>query len=88
MPPKAQTIHVDRMRLTGPWLAWWSLFAVACTGVWYLRGAKAVGEQVVVEVQQLRVEMTQARETMHAHDVRISTLEEWKRSRSSSAKEW
>jgi hypothetical protein len=64
------------------------MFAVVCAGVWYLRGAKAIGEQVVVEVKELRVEMRQARETMHAHDVRISTLEEWKRSRSSSAKEW
>lgn len=88
MALKSQTIDFEHARFSATWVAWWSMFAVVCTGVWYLRGAKAVGEQVVVEVQQLRVEMTQARETMHAHDVRISTLEEWKRSRSASAKEW
>lgn len=64
------------------------MFAVVCVGVWHVRGAKAIGEQVVVEVKELRVEMKQARETMHAHEVRISTLEEWKRTRSASAKEW
>lgn len=88
MSAKVQAIYADRLRLSASWVSWWSMFAVVCTGVWYLRGAKAIGEQVVVEVQELRLEMKQARETMHAHDVRISTLEEWKRSRSSSAKQW
>lgn len=95
MPPKQpQTINIDRIRLAGPWAAWWAMFSVAVIGVWYIRGAKDAGEQVVVEVKEvavevkaLRSEMKQARETMHAHDVRISTLEEWKRSKVSAEKQ-
>lgn len=88
MPPKPQTINVDRIRLSGPWAAWWAMFTVAVIGVWYLRGAKAAGEQVVIEVKELRGEMKQARETIHVLDVRVSTLEEWKRSQHATGKEW
>lgn len=88
MPQKPQTINVDRIRLSGPWAAWWAMFTVAVIGVWYLRGAKAAGEQVVIEVKELRGEMKQARETIHVLDVRVSTLEEWKRSQHATGKEW
>lgn len=89
MPPKpTQTINLDRIRLAGPWAAWWAMFCVACIGVWYLRGAKSVVEQVVVEVKGLREETKQAREIIHVLDVRVSTLEEWKRSRTATGKEW
>lgn len=88
MPPKPQTINVDRIRLSGPWAAWWAMFTVAVTGVWYLRGAKDAGEQVVIEVKALRGEMKQAREQIHVLNVRVSTLEEWKRSKSETGKEW
>ena len=88
MPPKPQTVHIDRLRFTGPWMAWWAMFAAVCTGVWHVRGAKSIGEQVVIEVKELRAEMKQARDTLHAQDVRISTLEEWRRSKTHNAKEW
>lgn len=88
MPPKPQTVNLDRIRLSGPWAAWWAMFSVAVIGVWYLRGAKAVGEQVVVEVKELRTEMKQTRETIHVLDVRVSTLEEWKRSKTATGKGW
>jgi len=89
MPPKPQpTIHLDRIRLAGPWAAWWAMFCVAVLGVWYMRGAKAVVEQVVVEVKGLREETKQAREIIHILDVRVSTLEEWKRSQHATGKEW
>lgn len=88
MPPKPQTINVDRIRLSGPWAAWWAMFTIAVTGVWYLRGAKDAGEQVVIEVKALRGEMKQAREQIHVLNVRVSTLEEWKRSKSETGKEW
>jgi len=87
MPPKPQTINVDRIRLAGPWAAWWAMFSVAVLGVWYLRGSKAAVEQVVVEVKELREETKQAREIIHVLDVRISTLEEWKRSKTATGKE-
>lgn len=88
MPAKEQIIHVDRARLSAAWTSWWAMFCVVCMGVWYIRGAKDIGEQVVVEVKQLRAEMKQARESLHNHEVRLSTLEEWKRTKTSSAKEW
>lgn len=88
MPPKPQTINLDRIRISGPWAAWWAMFSVAVIGVWYLRGAKDAGEQVVVEVKALRGEMKQAREQIHVLDVRVSTLEEWKRSKPETGKNW
>lgn len=88
MPPKPQTVHIDRIRLAGPWAAWWAMFSVAVLGVWYLRGSKAAVEQVVIEVKELREETKQAREIIHVLDVRVSTLEEWKRSRMATGKEW
>ena len=89
MPPKpTQTINIDRIRLSGPWAAWWAMFSVAVLGVWYLRGSKAAVEQVVVEVKELREETKQAREIIHILDVRVSTLEEWKRSKTATGKEW
>jgi hypothetical protein len=88
MPPKPQTVNLDRIRLSGPWAAWWAMFCVAVIGVWYLRGAKDAGEQVVVEVKALRTEMKQAREEIHGLNVRVSTLEEWKRSKSETGKDW
>lgn len=89
MPPKQpQTINLDRIRLAGPWAAWWAMFSVAVLGVWYLRGSKAAVEQVVVEVKELREENKQAREIIHVLDVRVSTLEEWKRSKTATGKEW
>ncbi len=86
MPPKPQTINMDRVRISGPWAAWWAMFAVAVTGVWYLRGSKAAVEQVVIEVKELREKTKQAREIIHVLDVRVSTLEEWKRSKTSAEK--
>lgn len=86
MPPKPQTVHIDRIRLAGPWAAWWAMFSVAVLGVWYLRGSKAAVEQVVIEVKELREENKQAREIIHVLDVRVSTLEEWKRSKTSAEK--
>jgi hypothetical protein len=65
MPPKAETIHVDRVRLTASWAAWWAMFVVVCTGVWYLRGAKATIEQAVIEVKELRVEMKATQDKQH-----------------------
>jgi len=88
MPPKPQMVHIDRIRLAGPWAAWWAMFAVAVSGVWYLRGAKAAVEQVVIEVKELREETKQAQEIIHVLDVRVSTLEEWKRSKTATGKEW
>lgn len=96
MPPKQpQTINIDRIRLSGPWAAWWAMFCVAVIGVWYIRGAKDAGEQVVVEVKEvavevkaLRSEMKQARDEIHGLNVRVSTLEEWKRSKTETGKEW
>jgi len=88
MPPKPQTVHIDRIRLAGPWAAWWAMFSVAVLGVWYLRGSKAAVEQVVIEVKELREEAKQAREIIHVLNVRVSTLEEWKRSRTATGKEW
>lgn len=64
------------------------MFSVAVSGVWYLRGAKAAVEQVVIEVKELREETKQAQEIIHVLDVRVSTLEEWKRSRTATGKEW
>lgn len=81
-------MNVDRIRLAGPWAAWWAMFSVAVLGVWYLRGSKAAVEQVVVEVKELREETKQAREIIHVLDVRVSTLEEWKRSKTATGKEW
>lgn len=88
MPPKPQTINLDRIRLSGPWAAWWAMFAVALTGVWYLRGAKDAGEAMVLEVKAVRQEMKTAAERIHILEVRVSTLEEWKRSKSETGKEW
>ena len=88
MPPKPQTVYLDKIRLNGPWAAWWAMFSVAVLGVWYLRGSKAAVEQVVIEVKELREETKQAREIIHVLDVRVSTLEEWKRSKTSTGKEW
>lgn len=88
MPPKPQTVNIDRIRLSGPWAAWWAMFSVAVIGVWYLRGSKAAVEQVVIEVKELREETKQAREIIHVLDVRVSTLEEWKRSKTATGKEW
>jgi len=88
MPPKPQTVHIDRIRLAGPWAAWWAMFSVAVLGVWYLRGSKAAVEQVVIEVKELREKTKQAREIIHVLDVRVSTLEEWKRSQHATGKEW
>lgn len=64
------------------------MFSVAVLGVWYLRGAKDAGEAVVVEVKAMREEMRVAAEKIHVLDVRVSTLEEWKRSNSETGKEW
>jgi hypothetical protein len=75
-----QTIDLTKIRFAAPWAAWWAMFSAVVVGVWYLRGAKEIGEQVVAEVKELRAEMRQTRDTMHLHDVRISTLEEWRRS--------
>ena len=88
MSPKVETVNIDRIRLSGPWAAWWAMFAVALAGVWQIRGAKSAGEQVVIEVKELRSEMKQAREAMHVLDVRVSTLEEWKRSKTATGKGW
>lgn len=88
MPPKQQTVNLDRIRLSGPWAAWWAMFCVAVVGVWYLRGVKDAGEQVVVEVKALRAEIKQAREEIHGLNVRVSTLEEWKRSQNATGKDW
>jgi hypothetical protein len=88
MPPKPQTINLDRIRLSGPWAAWWAIFSVAVLGVWYLRGTKDAGEAVVVEVKAMREEMRAATEMIHILDVRVSTLEEWKRSKAETGKNW
>lgn len=88
MSQKPQALNIDRVRLSGTWTAWWAMFSTVVVGVWYLRGAKEAGEQVVKEVQELRSEMKQAREAMHILDVRVSTLEEWKRSKTSTGKGW
>lgn len=81
MPPKLQTINLGRVRLSGPWAAWWAIFCVAVIGVWYIRGAKDAGKQVVVEVNEvaieveaLRSEMKQARDEINGLNVRVSTL--------------
>lgn len=65
MPPKPQSIDVDRMRFSATWAAWWAMFLVVCTGVWYLRGAKATMEQAVIEVKELRVEMKATQDKQH-----------------------
>ena len=65
MPPKPQTIHADRIRFSASWAAWWAMFVVVCTGVWYLRGAKATIEQAVIEVKELRVEMRATQDKQH-----------------------
>jgi hypothetical protein len=65
MPPKPQNIDVDRVRFSAPWAAWWAMFIVVCTGVWYLRGAKATIEQAVIEVKELRVEMRATQDKQH-----------------------
>jgi hypothetical protein len=83
-----QAVNIDRIRLNGSWTAWWAVFSVLLVGVWYLRGAKSIGEQVVLEVRELRMEMREARDVMHSHDMRLTTLEEWKRSRSSTGNNW
>lgn len=88
MPPKPQTVNLDRIRLAGPWAAWWAMFSVAVLGVWHLKGSKDAVEQVVIEVKALRQETKQAREIIHVLDVRVSTLEEWKRSKTETGKEW
>jgi len=88
MPPRPQTIQLDRVRLSGPWAAWWAMFTVAVSGVWYLRGAKDAGEAVVVEVKAVREEMKAAAEKIHVLDVRVSNLEEWKRSKAETGKDW
>ena len=95
MPPKPpQTIHTDRLRIAGPWAAWTVMVAIIGSGVWHVAGVKAGIDRVAdgvnslrAEVQEIRKEMREARETMHAHDVRISTLEEWKRSKVSAEKQ-
>ena len=71
MPPKPQTIQVDRVRFSAPWAAWWAMFLVVCTGVWYVRGAKSVVEQVVNEVRELRVEMKVVQEKQHQLEVEM-----------------
>ena len=78
MPPKPQTVHVDRLRLSGPWVAWWAMFLVACTGatgvctgVWYVRGGVSAVEQVVKEVKELRVEMKVVQEKQHQLEVEM-----------------
>jgi hypothetical protein len=78
---KPESINLDRIRLSASWTAWWAVFVVLLVGVWYLRGAKAVGEQVVTEVRELRIEMRDQRDVIHTHDMRLTTLEEWKRTR-------
>ena len=89
MPPNSpQTINIDRVRLSGASAAWWAMFCVAVLGVWYLRGSKAAVEQVVIEVKELREKTKQAREIIHVLDVRVSTLEEWKRSQHATGNEW
>lgn len=96
MPPKSpQTIHTDRLRIAMPWAAWTVMVTIIGSGVWNAAGAKAGIDRVAdgvnslrAEVQEIRKEMREAREKMHAHDVRISTLEEWKRSKSETGKEW
>jgi len=65
MPPKPQDIHVDRLRLSGPWVAWWAMFVTVCCGVWYVRGAAIAVQQVVAEVKELRVEMKVTEEKQH-----------------------
>lgn len=71
MPPKHQTIQVDRARLSATWAAWWAMFLVICTGVWYVRGAKSVVEQVVNEVRELRVEMKFVQEKQHQLEIEM-----------------
>ena len=45
-------------------------------------------KEVAVEVKALRSEMKQARDEIHGLNVRVSTLEEWKRSQHATGKEW
>lgn len=78
MPPKPQNIHVDRLRLSGPWTAWWAMFVVicigvvaTCKGVWHLRGATSNIEQVVKEVKELRVEMKVTQEKQHQLEIEM-----------------
>jgi len=79
--PSPQEINLDRIRLSGSWAAWWAVFCVLLVGVWYLRGAKSVGEQLVIEIKEIHSEMRKANDKLHSHDMRLTTLEEWKRGR-------
>lgn len=47
------------------------MFLVICTGVWYVRGAKSVVEQVVNEVRELRVEMKVVQEKQHQLEIEM-----------------
>ena len=74
MTAKPQNIDVDRVRFSAPWAAWWAMFIVVCTCVWYVKGAKLVLEQVVYEVKEMRVEMKVAQEKHHQLELEIKGI--------------
>jgi hypothetical protein len=74
MAPKPQNIDVDHVRFSAPWAAWWAMFLVVCTCVWYVKGAKSVLEQVVYEVKEIRVEMRMSQQKQHELELEIKGI--------------